>query len=117
MGRFIIKRQQNCIPQKKIERSIVSVEEPKKVETVIEQPNIVEEPKKVANTVNEVKEENKIEETSKVMTTSEKVAMAKDVLVGASHGTKKIKKDKGLIERMEGSKTILTEDNKELLND
>jgi hypothetical protein len=30
---------------------------------------------------------------------------------------KRVKKDKGLIERTESSKTILTEDNKELLND
>jgi hypothetical protein len=51
-----------------------------------------------------------------VMTTSEKIAMAQNVLNGAM-ATKRIKKDKGLIERTESSKTILTEDNKELLND
>ena len=50
------------------------------------------------------------------MTTSEKIAMAQEVLNGAI-ATKRIKKDKGLIERTESSKTILTEDNKELLND
>lgn len=118
MSRFIIKRQQNSIPQKRIERSLPSVEEEKKVEIVIEEPKtavIVEEPKKEKAV--EVKKENKMEETVKVMTTSEKIAMAKDVLDGASHGTRRIKKDKGLIERMESSKTILTEDNKELLND
>ena len=51
-----------------------------------------------------------------VMTTNEKIAMAQNVLNGAN-ATKRIKKDKGLIERTESSKTILTEDNKELLND
>ncbi len=50
------------------------------------------------------------------MTTDEKVAMAQNVLKPASN-TKRIKKDKGLIERTESSKTILTEDNKELLVD
>jgi hypothetical protein len=59
------------------------------------------------------KQEAVKEET--IMTTSEKIAMAQSVLNDAS--TKRIKKDKGLIERTESSKTILTEDNKELLND
>jgi hypothetical protein len=53
------------------------------------------------------------------MTTSEKIAMAQSVLSGteAAAPVKRVKKDKGLIERTESSKTILTEDNKELLND
>jgi hypothetical protein len=62
--------------------------------------------------------ENKIEENKSVMTTSEKIAMAQNVLNGSEPATvKRVKKDKGLIERTESSKTILTEDNKELLND
>ena len=63
--------------------------------------------------------ENKIEENKQVMTTSEKIAMAQSVLSGteAAAPVKRVKKDKGLIERTESSKTILTEDNKELLND
>jgi len=62
--------------------------------------------------------ENKIEENKSVMTTSEKIAMAQNVLSGSEPTTvKRVKKDKGLIERTESSKTILTEDNKELLND
>lgn len=65
--------------------------------------------------VSEVSANNKINE--KVMTTSEKVALAQDVLNNALTTTKRIKKDKGLIERTESSKTILTEDNKELLID
>ena len=51
------------------------------------------------------------------MTTSEKIEMAKSVLNDVAPTTKRIKKDKGLIERTESSKTILTEDNKELLID
>ena len=63
--------------------------------------------------------ENNIRENKEVMTTSEKIAMAQSVLSGADVAApvKRVKKDKGLIERTESSKTILTEDNKELLND
>lgn len=54
----------------------------------------------------------------KQMTTDEKIALAQTVLDNdAPISTKRIKKDKGLIERTESSKTILTEDNKELLID
>ena len=65
------------------------------------------------------KVENNIKENKEVMTTSEKIAMAQSVLSGADVAApvKRVKKDKGLIERTESSKTILTEDNKELLND
>lgn len=61
--------------------------------------------------------ENNIVENKTVMTTSEKIEMAKSVLNDVAPTTKRIKKDKGLIERTESSKTILTEDNKELLID
>jgi hypothetical protein len=62
--------------------------------------------------------ENNVQENKEVMTTSEKIAMAQSVLSGADVAApvKRVKKDKGLIERTESSKTILTEDNKELLN-
>lgn len=66
-----------------------------------------------------VVEENKKKVNEQVMTTSEKIEMAQNVLNGtdkAAH-VKRVKRDKGLIERTESSKTILTEDNKELLND
>jgi hypothetical protein len=87
MGRFIIKHIQNNKPQKQISASYPV--------------------------------ENKVNENKSVMTTEEKIAMAKNVLSGteASAPIKRVKKDKGLIERTESSKTILTEDNKELLND
>ena len=79
----------------------------KRIDTRKQQKKIVEE------CVN--KDNNKIKKKA-VMTTEEKVAMAQNVLTPASN-TKRIKKDKGLIERTESSKTILTEDNKELLVD
>jgi hypothetical protein len=62
---------------------------------------------------------NNVKENKQVMTTSEKIAMAQSVLNDNIQGApvKRVKKDKGLIERTESSKTILTEDNKELLND
>lgn len=60
---------------------------------------------------------NNLEENRSVMTTDEKVALAQSVLGGDAQKPKRIKRDKGLIERTESSKTILTEDNKELLND
>ena len=62
---------------------------------------------------------NNVKENKQVMTTSEKIAMAQSVLNDniQTAQVKRVKKDKGLIERTESSKTILTEDNKELLND
>jgi hypothetical protein len=64
--------------------------------------------------------ENKKKVNEEVMTTSEKIAMAQSVLNNTEQpapSVRRVKKDKGLIERTESSKTILTEDNKELLND
>ena len=61
---------------------------------------------------------NNIEENKSVMTTEEKIALAQAALDGQeAPSIKRVKRDKGLIERTESSKTILTEDNKELLND
>jgi hypothetical protein len=89
MGRFIIKQIKSMKPQKNVNFNI-----------------------------NEVKVENKKEEIKEqVMTTSEKIEMAQNVLNETPTQFKRVKKDKGLIERTESSKTILTEDNKELLND
>jgi len=78
---------------------------------IIKHINSMKPQKRIENNINEIKE---------VMTTSEKIAMAQSVLSGtdiAAAPVKRVKKDKGLIERTESSKTILTEDNKELLND
>lgn len=67
--------------------------------------------------VSNKKEEKQITE---IMDTKEKVELAQAILSQENQeakNVKKIKKDKGLIERVDSSKTILTEDNKELLND
>lgn len=62
--------------------------------------------------------ENKEEKTVDVMDTQEKIAMANQIL-GQNQDMKdkfkKIRKEKGLIERTESSKIVLTEDNRELL--
>ena len=51
-----------------------------------------------------------------VMDTKEKVEMVANILDNeVAPKVKKIKQDKGLIERTESSKTIITEDNRELL--
>ena len=47
----------------------------------------------------------------------DKISMAEQIINDTPKEVKRIKKDKGLIERTESSKTILTEDNKQLLND
>lgn len=91
MGRFIIKHIDNRKPQVKM------------------YPSDAQKP---------VVKENKKKVNEQVMTTSEKIEMAQNVLNGAEQASvKRVKRDKGLIERTESSKTILTEDNKELLND
>lgn len=89
MGRFIIKHIDSRKPQVKVYNDALVGENNKKV-------------------------------NEEVMTTSEKIAMAQSVLNStdkSAPSVKRVKKDKGLIERTESSKTILTEDNKELLND
>ena len=48
------------------------------------------------------------------MDTKEKIKLASEILENQPK-VKKIKKEKGLIERTESSKTVLTEDNRELL--
>ena len=49
------------------------------------------------------------------MDTKEKIQMAAEILEGGDVNVKKIKTEKGLIERTESSKIIITEDNRELL--
>lgn len=70
----------------------------------------------------EVKEENstkknkknKVKETTDM---NEKINQAEAALMSMEPEVKVVKKDKGLIERTESSKIILTEDNRQLLND
>lgn len=59
---------------------------------------------------------NNARKNKKNMMTEEQIASAENV-ASVLNDTKVIKKDKGLIERTESSKIILTEDNRQLLND
>lgn len=57
-------------------------------------------------------------ENKEVMDNSKKISMAEAIINDTpAPVVKRIKKDKGLIERTESSKTVLTEDNKQLLVD
>lgn len=64
------------------------------------------------------KKENKSKKTKKDMTTEqfEQVETLVDY-INAPKEIKKVKRDRGLIERTESSKIILTEDNRQVLND
>lgn len=59
------------------------------------------------------------EEKVATMNTEEKIMAVSEILNGSEEKrpVKKIKKEKGLIERTETSKIILNEDNKQLLSD
>lgn len=65
---------------------------------------------------NEVKK-NKKEKKQKVMDFKDKMKQVEETLVAMEPQVKVVKSDKGLIERTESSKIILTEDNRQLLND
>ena len=86
--------------------NIVAKEEKQEI---VEQETIIEIEENVKDN-EEIKEDN-------VMDTKEKIQMANAILNAEQPKVKKVKKDKGLIERTESSITILTEDNRELLKD
>ena len=111
--KFIGKHLQEMKPQKSFLRSNqLNPDIIKEKEVIVD--NNEEKKDEVKKTVR--KKKNKIEENKSDMNTAEKIAMAKEIL-GTNDTLKVLKKDKGLIERTESSKTILTEDNKELLVD
>lgn len=122
MVRFVIKHRQEHIPVKRnisyIGSKKVDIQETKPInkEEKVEEPVQAKEDISQINSEKNNKEENKV-----VMNTAEKVEMANKILAQQEsmpkQKVKKIRKDKGLIERTESSKTILTEDNKELLID
>ena len=72
---------------------------------VIENQEVVEQPK------------NKGKKNKKDM--NEKVSKAEEIMnnMKSENNVKVLKKDRGLIERTESSKIILTEDNRQVLND
>lgn len=97
MARFIIKKSQNIRP------------------SYTPKPIVA---KKAEEGVEEIKDETK--KKKKVMNQQEKIEAAQEILDNFGNEErpiKRVKKEKGLIERTESSKIILTEDNKQLLND
>ena len=81
-----------------------------KKEEIIESVEVKDEILPIEENNEEIKEEI-------VMDTKEKIQMASAILNAEQPKVKKVKKDKGLIERTESSITILTEENRELLKD
>lgn len=70
------------------------------------------------NILSSVKDNTEIKSEEVMMDTKEKIAMASAILeADTATKAKRIKKDKGLIEKVESSTIVLTEDNKELLKD
>ena len=91
--------------------NIVAKEE---IQEIVKQETIVVEP--IIEFEVNVKDNEEIKEDN-VMDTKEKIQMANAILNAEQPKVKKVKKEKGLIERTESSITILTEDNRELLKD
>ena len=123
MRRFIVKRQQTKRLQKRfvsnyshvveknvnVLETVPQIENVEDVETIIQSDtNDTDDLKKVSKTKIKTKKQQ-------VMDTKEKIQMAAEILEGGDVNVKKLKKEKGLIERTESSKTIITEDNRELL--
>lgn len=123
MRRFIVKRQQTKRLQKRfvlndshvVENKVNILETTQQIENVEDattpiqsDANGTDDLKKVSN--NKIKKEKQ-----QVMDTKEKIQIAAEILDSSDVNVKKIKKEKGLIERTESSKTIITEDNRELL--
>ena len=97
MQRFIIKK-------KMTKKMAVLVEKPLHDKPIVKDKQVIE---------------NKIE-IQENMDTQDKIRMATALLNQEDESlvkVKKMRKDKGLIEKTESSKIILTEDNRELLND
>ena len=83
----------------------------------VEEINDLEDTKSIDETeVLEEKKSNNKKKNKKNMVTEEQITSAEN-MANVLGDTKVIKKDKGLIERTESSKIILTEDNRQLLND
>ena len=97
-----VEKVENIVAKEELKQEIVE-EKPIVVEPIIEVEELVKNNE-------EIKEDN-------VMDTKEKIQMANAILNAEQPKVKKVKKEKGLIERTESSITILTEDNRELLKD
>lgn len=72
----------------------------------------------IADEKKQQKSKNKSSKKQDIMTTDDnKFDLAQEIVQELKPETKVLKKDKGIIERTESSKIILTEDNKQILND
>lgn len=81
---------------------------------------VIESETKVEVEVEETKtlnKKNKKEKNTEDMNINDKVKQAEETLNAMEPEVKVVKRDKGLIERTESSKIILTEDNRQLLVD
>ena len=86
--------------------SIVATANVVKNEEVIDAPKSAPAPKK-----------NKKSKKVNNMLTNEQIETAEAIMDAMAPEVKVVKKDRGLIERTESSKIILTEDNRQVLND
>ena len=123
MRRFIVKRQQTKRLQKRfvsndshvVEKNVNVLETVPQIENVEDVATIAQS---ATNDTDDLKKVSKTKIKTKkqqVMDTKEKIQMAAEILECGDVNVKKIKTVKGLIERTESSKTIITEDNRELL--
>lgn len=100
MGSFVVERQEKPAAQK---------EEP--VVPSDDEVSLEDEPKQKAKG----KKNNK--KNTEEMNDIERIEQAEAIAASMEPEVKKVKTDRGLIERTESSKIILTEDNRQVLND
>lgn len=85
--------------------------------TSVVKTEVKDEISEVADESVQITKNNKKRKKNNEMNTNEKIATAEAVLDAMAPEVKVVKKDRGLIERTESSKIILTEDNRQVLND
>ena len=113
--RFVMKHSQDVKPQKDIRIGVPSTRK-KEVEAKADEPVKDSQPKSLDKAEKDNKDTDKKKDDD--MIDENKIKMAENIISDAPQiPVKRLKKDKGLIERMESSKIILTEDNRQLLND
>lgn len=82
----------------------------------VEEEHIEEKIEEIVDEETSTKNNKKKNKKEMANITEEQIATA-ELMANGLENKKVIKKDKGLIERTESSKIILTEDNRQLLND
>lgn len=104
---FVTKRFRKCTEVKHNNILIKKIEKTEKKETVENEAHVVDtEPVK-----------NKAKKEKKDMISKEQIAAIENAVENLQPEVKVVKKDRGLIERTESSKIIITEDNRQVLND